>query len=172
MEFIFHPYKEVLKSDEMSDWRAKIEIFECGWGFWDIFVDIFSKKNFAGFLIFSKILLWWTPITWISREICSPITGWLNGGRNSEVRCHRALILSGACSSRPYASFEWMWTPITWFSFEICSPLIEGINGGRNSEVRCHRALILCEACSSRRYASFEWMWTHITWFPGRYALL
>ena len=87
----------------------------------------------------------WTPITWFSREICSPLTGGPNGGRNSEVRCHRALILCGACFSRPYASFEWMWTLITWFSREICSPLTGGPNGGRNSEVRCHRALILCE---------------------------
>ena len=81
------------------------------------------------------------------------------------MRCHRALILCGAYSSRPYASFEWMWTPITWFYREISSPLTGGPNGGRNSEVRCHRALILCGACSFRPYASFEWMWTLITWF-------
>ena len=36
-----------------------------------------------------------------------------SGGGNSEVRCHRALIVCGACFSSPYASFEWMWTPIT-----------------------------------------------------------
>ena len=50
-----------------------------------------------------------------------------SGGVNSEVRCHRALILCGACSSRPYASFEWVWTPVTWFSREICSPLTEDL---------------------------------------------
>ena len=97
--------------------------------------------------------------------ICSPLTGGPNGGRNSEVLCHRALIFCGACSSRPYASSEWMWTLITWLSREICSPLTGGPNGGRNLEVRCHRALILCGACSSRPYASFEWMWTFITRF-------
>ena len=41
-----------------------------------------------------------TLLTWFSREICSPLTGGPSGGRTSEVRCHRALILSGACSSR------------------------------------------------------------------------
>ena len=115
-----------------------------------------------------SIRIFWVDVdsyNMVSREICSPLTGGPNGGRNSEVRCHRALILCGACSSRPYASFEWMWTPITWFSREICSPLTGGPNGGRNSEVRCHRVLILCGACSSRPYASFEWMWTPITWF-------
>ena len=82
-----------------------------------------------------------------------------------KLRCHRVLILCGTCSSRPYASFEWMWTLITWFFGEICSPLTGGPSVGRNSEVRCHRALILPGACSSRPYASFEWMWTPITWF-------
>ena len=53
----------------------------------------------------------WTNITWFSREIGSPLTGGPSGGGNSEVRCHRALILYGGCSSRPYASFKWMWTP-------------------------------------------------------------
>ena len=42
----------------------------------------------------------------VSREICSPLTGGPSGGRTSEVRCHRALILCGACSSRPYASLS------------------------------------------------------------------
>ena len=82
-----------------------------------------------------------------------------------KLRCHRVAILCGTCSSRPYASFEWMWTPISWFSREICSPLTGGPNGGRSLEVRCHRVLILCGACSSRPYASFEWMWTFITRF-------
>ena len=81
------------------------------------------------------------------------------------MRCLRDLILCGACSSRPYAYFEWMWTPITWFSRKICSPQTGGPSGGGNSEMRCHRALSLCGACSSRPYASFEWMWTNITWF-------
>ena len=44
----------------------------------------------------------------------------LTGG-NSEVRCHRALIVCGACFSSPYASFEWMWTPITCFSSFLLS---------------------------------------------------
>ena len=99
----------------------------------------------------------WTPITWFSREICFPLTGGPSGGGTSEVRFHRALILCGACSSRPYAFFEWMRTLITWFSREICSPLTGGPNGGRTSEVQCHRSLISCGACSSRPYASFEW---------------
>ena len=73
------------------------------------------------FLPTIRIFMWiWTHITWFSREIYSPLTGGPNDGSNSEVRCHRALILCGACSSRPYASFEWMWTLITWFSREIC----------------------------------------------------
>ena len=55
----------------------------------------------------------WTNITWFSRETCSPLTGGHSGGRNSEVRCHRALILCGLCISSPFASFEWMWTLIT-----------------------------------------------------------
>ena len=87
----------------------------------------------------------WTAITWFSKEICSPLTGGPSGGGNSEVRCHRDLILCGTCFSSPYASFEWMWTPITWFSREICSPLIGGPSGVRNFEVRCHRVLILLE---------------------------
>ena len=58
----------------------------------------------------------WTPIALFSREICSPQTGGPSGGGNSEVRCHRALIVYGACFSSPYASFEWMWTNITLFS--------------------------------------------------------
>ena len=81
------------------------------------------------------------------------------------MRCLRDLILCGACSSRPYAYFDWMWTPITLFSRDICSPLTGGPSGGRNSEVRCHRALILCGTYFSSPYASFEWMWTNITWF-------
>ena len=88
-----------------------------------------------------------------------------SGGGNSEVRCHRALIVCGACFSSPYASFKWMWTPITRFYREICSPLTGGPSGVRNSEVRSHRALNLCGACSSRPYASFKWMWTPITRF-------
>ena len=98
-------------------------------------------------------------------ETCSTLTGGPSCVRNSEVRCHRALILCGACSSRPYASFEWMWTNITWFSREICSPLTGGPSGVRNSEVRFHRVLIFCGACSSRPNASFTWVWTPITWF-------
>ena len=90
----------------------------------------------------------WTPITWLSGEICSLLTGGPSCVRNLEVRCHRALILCGACSSSPYASFEWVWIPITWFSREICTPLTEGPSGGGNSEVRCHRALIVYGACS------------------------
>ena len=72
----------------------------------------------------------WTPITWFSRQICSPQTGGPSGGGNSEMRCLRDLILCGACSSRPYAYFDWMWTPITLFSREICSPLSDGPSGG------------------------------------------
>ena len=90
----------------------------------------------------------WTHITWFSLEICSQLTGGPSGGRNSEVRCHRALILCGSFSSSPYASFEWVWIPITWFSREICTPLTEGPSGGGNSEVWCHRALIVYGACS------------------------
>ena len=68
-----------------------------------------------------------------------------SGGVNSEVRCHRALIVCGACFSSPYASFKWMWTPITKFYREICSPLTGRPSGVRNSEVRCHRVLIFAE---------------------------
>ena len=57
-------------------------------------------------------------------ETCSTLTGGPSCVRNSEVRCHRALILCGACSSRPYAP------PITWFSREICSPLTEDLVAG------------------------------------------
>ena len=63
-------------------------------------------------------------------ETCSTLTGGPSCVRNSEVRCHGDLILCGACSSRPYASFEWGWTPITWFSREICSPLTEDLVAG------------------------------------------
>ena len=98
----------------------------------------------------------WTPITWFSREICSPLTDGPSGGGNSEVRCHRVLMLCGLCFSSPYASFEWMWTNITWFSKEICSPLTGGPSGGGNSEVRCHRALILCGACSTSSIRIFQ----------------
>ena len=71
------------------------------------------------------------------------------------MRSHGALILSKSCSSRPYASFEWMWTPITWFPGEISSPLTGGPSGGRDSEMRGNFALIMCTSCSPSPYASF-----------------
>ena len=57
IEFIFHSYKEVSKAHEMSHSRAKIEIFWCRRGSWDILADIFIKKNFTVFFLFSEILL-------------------------------------------------------------------------------------------------------------------
>ena len=53
----------------------------------------------------------WTPITWFSREICSPLTeGPMTAVPQSYGR-HRALIMRSVFLP-VYASFEWMWTPL------------------------------------------------------------